>query len=243
MSARLHAIGVAILIVRVHLLLFLIECAAKTATELVGAPLALADVGLRVRDARWATGSLVLKIGIILIDHLVQEVVIYQIALAVRILLICCDRRRDVVSLEADGRSVLALVVVKLTRKFGSERRLLHLLVRGLVLVLDWLVRVVLVSSLKHLERVLVTCGSRDPRLLVTYTAEFGPSIEAGGGTRPGLCLCDAVDYSRRTKLVVTILTHSHIEFLFVLVLLIGSVFVLSYLPGGRVQGHVVWPS
>lgn len=151
MSSRLHTVRVIILIVCVHLLLFLIESAAKTATELVGA--SLADVGLRVRDTCWTTGSLVLQVCIVLIDHLVQEVVIYQIALTVWILLICSDRCCDVISLEADGRSVLALIVVELAREFGSERRLLcYLLVRSLVLVLDWLIRVVLVTSLEDLE-------------------------------------------------------------------------------------------
>ena len=106
--------------------------------------------------------------------------------------------------------------------------------------MLYWLIRVVLVPCLKHLERVLVTSGSSDAWLLVSNTAEFGPRIETGSGARTSLSLGDAVDYSRRTKLVVPILTHSHIEFLFVLVLLI-SVFVLSYLACGRVQRHVVW--
>ena len=54
-------------------------------------------------DARWTTRSLILHVRIVLADHLVQEVVVYQVAFAVGILLVGSDRRRDVISLEADG--------------------------------------------------------------------------------------------------------------------------------------------
>jgi len=56
-----------------------------------------------VDDASWATRALVLHVSIVLTYHLVQEVIVYQITLAVGILLVGSDGRRDVISLEADG--------------------------------------------------------------------------------------------------------------------------------------------
>ena len=237
MAARLHTVRiiVAVVVVRVHLLLFLVESAAEPAPELVATP--LAHVWLRVDDPCRSTGPLVLHVSIVLIYHLVQEIVIYQVALAVRVLLVGGDRRRDVISLEADGRSVLAIVVVELARELGSERRLLgHLLVRRLVLVLDRLVCVVLVAGLEDLEGLLRAARASERWLLVT-AAEFGPSVEAGSGS--GACLGDAVNDGGRTKLIVAVFAHSHIEFLFVLVFLI-SVLVLRYLSTCRVEADFV---
>lgn len=234
MAACLHTVRIVAVVVRAHLLLFLIEGAAKATTELV---VALAHVWLRVDDPGRSTSPLVLHVSIVLIYHLVQEIVIDQVALAVRVLLVGSDRRRDVISLEADGRSVLAIVVVELARELGSERRLLgHLLVRRLVLVLDRLVCVVLVAGLEDLEGLLRAARASERWLLVT-AAEFGPSVEAGSGS--GACLGDAVNDGGRTKLVVAVFAHSHIEFLFVLVFLI-CVFVLRDLSSCRVESHVV---
>ena len=54
-------------------------------------------------DPSWTTCSLVLHVGIVLTYHLIQEVIVYQIALAVRVLLVGSHGRRDIISLEADG--------------------------------------------------------------------------------------------------------------------------------------------
>ena len=82
-----------------HLLLFLIEGAAKPAAEL---GISLANIRLRVYDASRPTRALVLHVRVVLADHLVQEVIVYQVALAVGVLLVGSDSRRDVVALEAD---------------------------------------------------------------------------------------------------------------------------------------------
>lgn len=231
MSACLHTVRIVALIIGVHLLLFLVKGAAKPAAELV---VARANVRLRVDDPSGPTRSLVLHVSIVLANHFVQEVIVYQVALAVWVLLVGGDRRRDVISLEADGRRVLAVVVVELAGELGAERRLLGLLVCCLVLVLDRLVRVVLVR-LEGLQRFLRAAVASQGLLLVA--AELGPGVVAGSGSRARLG--DAVNDGRRAKLVVAVFAHSHIELLFVFVFLISTL-VLRDLPGCRIERHFV---
>jgi len=73
MAACLHTVWIAAIVIVavviiVHLLLFLIECAAEPAAKFAGA---LADVRLRVDDASWTTCSLVLHVSVVLTYHLV----------------------------------------------------------------------------------------------------------------------------------------------------------------------------
>jgi len=130
-------------------------------------------VGYSVDDR--ATGSLILKICIVLIDHLVEKVVVDQISFAIWILLVRCNRCSNVVPLEANWRRVMVFIVVQLARETRPERRLLCcLLVGSFVILLDRLVRIVLVR-LKGLERFLSAALPRQTPLQVVAIFLFLP--------------------------------------------------------------------
>lgn len=217
LTTSLHAIRIVVVRVQLLLLLFLIESASKARVVLSASLSANRRLPNRIDDR--TARSLTLQISIVLTNHFVEKVVIYQVALACRVLLVRRDRSRDVFSLEADWRCIQTIIILKLAREFGSEWRLLCcLLISRFFGGLDRLVCVVLVR-LKDFQRVLGAAMPGKTWLLIRTDLATSTKARRSSSVRLG----DAIDDRRRSKLVLAVFAHPHIEFVQVLVLLIRN--------------------